>query len=276
MRPQEDSLDWRELYAADDPSGIPRTAKMLACSVDHLGWARQAPELFPSATLVGYTSDSREQADVLLVRPGGASVWGVRKWLKRQIQSGVYRPTVYCSRGRRRLLRVLTAGVPKDWWVADLTGSPHAVPGAVAVHYARNKYADVSLVCDPSWPHRAPPRDGVQAPVPAPARRPARIPEPISTRLLEDPMQLNHGVHAETAVAITTGATGLRFVAATKADLIVDFGDDYAAHRIAVEFSTGEVDVLLPRDGQSGRPARQAKVIRGSGDIDADVSVAVI
>ena len=87
-------------------------------------------------------------------------------------------------------------------------------------------------------------------------------------------MQLNHGLHAETFIAMPGGANGVRF-SANSARLIVSFGAPHGDRVVTIEsFDKGPVDLDLPRDGR-GRRAKQVKVVRATKDIDGDVSAAI-
>jgi hypothetical protein len=269
----EDSPAYREMYDAADPTGIPRTAKMVACYLDgEYDWAGRAHRLFPDATVVTIAVNAADDADVLDVEPGCASIWQVRGWAKRQIRRGIYRPTVYCSRWRKHAIAVLTMRVRKDWWVADWTGHAHTVPGAAVVQYASNRRFDVSLVRDPGWPYRTRPHRRPQPPVTNPPKPPR--PQPAGpTRLWDETMlRIHANKHAETAVPLPTGAKGIRITAAPTAVLLVDWGN--GAKRYTVAFDSGPTDIPAERVGKS--LARQAKIVRAEGDIGADASVCAI
>lgn len=272
-----DSPEFREMYDAADPSGIPRTAKMVAAYVDGYEWADRARHLFPHATVVTIAVNAADDADVLDVEPGAATIWQVRGWLKRQIARGYYKPTVYCTPSRRLLIIPLTMRVRKDWWIAAWTGRPYTIPGAAAVQYASNRYYDTSLVADPAWPHRKPPHRPHVAPITRPPVRPTPAPAPRGPvmRLDETMVQLHTGKHAETVMALPGGATGVRVAAATTASLVVDYGTHESAWSFQVSFAGGPVDIPLPRDAR-GRPVRQIKLIRAFDDVDGDVSAAAI
>lgn len=265
----EDSSSYRELYSASSPVHIPRDAKMVAC---HFSGQEEAAEMFPQASIVTVSTDGEDRADVL--DAGAVSIWDVRRWLKRKIVDGTYQPTVYCTKQRRRVLRVLTWRVRKDWWIVDRTGKEHVVSGAVAVQYARTKYFATSLVIDSQWPHREKPNPDavplVVEPPPPPQPRPRSR---VAPKLLEDTMNLNHGKHAETVMAMPGGATGVRFSSAIHGVFLVDFGVG-AARIVDVSFGDPK-DIALPRDHQNKR-VREVKVVRTSGDMDAEGSIAVI
>lgn len=262
-----DSAAYRELYSSSDPVHIPRDARMVAC---HVTGAEQAAAMFPNASVVTVSTDAEDDADVL--DAGAVSVWDVRGWLKRQ---DAYQPTVYCTRRRKRLLRALTWRVPKDWWVTDRTGESHTVKGSTVVQYARTPYFATSLVTDYQWPHRTEPNPDAVTPVTEAPPPPQPRPKPsVAPRLLEDVMNLNHGKHAETLMAMPGGATGIRLSAATSAKLIVDFGTAHAAKVVEVHFGA-PVDIPLPRDGRNKR-AREVKVMRATEDVNAEVSLAAV
>jgi hypothetical protein len=273
--PLADSPGYREIYSADDPSGISRTAALVACYVGDRSWAAQVTGLFPDAAVVTITADSRDDADVLHVGAEAASVWEARRWLKRKIQTGTYQPTVYCSRRRKRVVAALTAGLRKDWWLTDWTGDPHTLRGATLVEYASNQFFNVSLVTDPGWPHRRPPRNNVRPPLPGAPLPPDPPLSSTTTQLWDETMKINNGKHAETAVALPNGAKGIRISATPKGSFILDFGGPGRAQMVEVEWAKGEKDIDLPRDGR-GRRARQVKIVRAATDIDGDASVVAI
>lgn len=267
----EDSTSYRELYSASRAAGIPRTAKLVAC---HEKAAVEAADRFPAAVIVTVATHADEDADVLDAR--AVRLRDARGWLKRQVRRGTYRPTLFCTRRRKRALRVLTWRVPKDWWIQDRTGESHTLPGAAAVQYAHSRYFATSLVTDLQWPHRTPPLPYAVTAVTEPPPPPSPRPRPaVAPRLLDDAMQLNHGQHAETVMAMPGGATGIRLSSAVNGRFIVDFGTPDAARVVSVTFASGPVDIDLPRD-HKGKRARQVKVVRASGDMDAEGSVAAI
>ncbi len=147
------------MYDSTSPGDIPATAEMVAGYIDGAyawspsGWAR-----FPAAVKVTVaTQPGTDAGDVLDVELGDATPAQAPAWIRMRQTAGLTVPTIYCASFAVPQVRQLCAGLRYALWVAEWTGHPHAVAGAVAVQYAdpssSGGHYDLSLVTDPGWPH---------------------------------------------------------------------------------------------------------------------------
>lgn len=148
-------------------------------------WSQADWNLFPHASHVTISvTASADAGDVLDVEAGDATPGETAGWIGKRKASGLYRPSIYCSRSAIPAVRQGTGryilGRDYDIWVADWTGSPHEVtaPGSPSARCAVTQYQnasdhDVSAVYDTGWPHRRAPT----APPPAvtPPAEPAGV-----------------------------------------------------------------------------------------------------
>lgn len=118
---------------------------------------------FPHIPVISISVNAHphELAHVLDVELGDATPAAFHPWATSMANSGVVRPTAYCSLGlAHQVLALAPRGVTVDMWIADWTGHPHriALAGAnvVAVQYASPGHGspghyDLSAVWDDTW-----------------------------------------------------------------------------------------------------------------------------
>jgi hypothetical protein len=118
---------------------------------------------FPHVPVVSISVNGNlgELAHVLDVERGDATPSQFYLWATTMANRGVHRPTCYCARSTAdAVLSRRPAGVIVDLWVADWTGSAHALvldgANVVAVQWAAPGYGspghyDISSVWDASW-----------------------------------------------------------------------------------------------------------------------------
>lgn len=143
----------------DDFSGvtIPSTAQMVA---RYPWWTTAQVDRFLKVPIILIATRASENfGDVLDVENGDATAGQTEGWIRARKAAGYFRPTIYTSRSNvpavRRGTGPYVLGVDYDLWVADWTGKPHEIAGAVATQYANvGTLYDLSSVYDAEWPHR--------------------------------------------------------------------------------------------------------------------------
>lgn len=146
------------MYDSTSPSDIPADAQMVAGYADGAYVWRQADwDRFPTAAKVTIsTQPGSTIADVLDVELGDATPSDAARWVQARTDAGFLRPTVYCARSSMSTVAAALSGMKYELWVADWTGQPHAIEGAVAVQYANPStsggHFDLSVVYDDFWP----------------------------------------------------------------------------------------------------------------------------
>ncbi|MHB1519326.1 MAG: hypothetical protein ACYCVN_12320 [Acidimicrobiales bacterium] len=157
------------MYDSVTPSAIPTNAAIVAGYIDGLyAWTPSDWAKFPTAQKVTICIDPAHDARVLDVENGNPSTPAEAvTWAARQAS-----PCIYCNRSTwpAVLAAFAAASVPPcDFWVADWTGQPHLLVGAVAVQYADPQTSggnfDLSQTTG-SWP-------GPAAPPPRPVTTPS-------------------------------------------------------------------------------------------------------
>jgi hypothetical protein len=99
-----------KIYMFDDINValIPVNAKVVAYYVDgRYANGNEIRSKFPKAQLVSIATNPADDAEVLDVETGDATIADIYNWLKRQLARGVYRPGIYIS-GSRVDLMMLT------------------------------------------------------------------------------------------------------------------------------------------------------------------------
>ncbi len=155
----------RLMYDTTDipPVGVPHTAQIVAGYIN--GRYRSFGPLVawcPDAEHVSIAVTTQADADVLDIEQGDATPAGAPGWVDRQLARGLWQPTLYCERSQWDEVKAAVGNRNVAYWVADYTGAPHYLPGAVAVQYVNhgpnNENVDLSLVTDDGWPHRTSPQ----------------------------------------------------------------------------------------------------------------------
>jgi len=137
-------------------------------------WSQSQWDLFPDAdhVTISVTAGANE-GDVLDVESGDATPDQTAGWIAMRKAAGLFRPTIYCSRGVIPAVRVGTGSfiLDKDYdiWVADYTGAAHELTGCAATQYESTANYDVSAVYDTGWPHRKAPAPTAPTQLPAPS-----------------------------------------------------------------------------------------------------------
>jgi hypothetical protein len=176
------------MYDSVNPYHIPRTAHAVAGYIDGpyawtaAGWAwHGAPLKIRIATRA-----STNAGHVLDVEPGDATPAQAVSWVRMRRKAGAI-PAIYASRSLIPTIQAAfrAAGEPYPlWWIAEWTGAPHWIGGAIAVQYDHPPHSgghyDLSLVGD-YWPGADPPPPAPPAPPPAPTPPPPTPPPPPPT-----------------------------------------------------------------------------------------------
>lgn len=170
-------LDGVNSLAAGIARGFPGLKRVAGYDNGRYAWSPEQWALFPGADHVHISvTASADTGDVLDVETGDATPAQARGWIEMRHAAGLYRPTVYCSKGVVPEVRAATGslilGKDYDIWVAWYTSAtpPPVPPGLPAAQFAAWQYEattgyDANRVLDPNWPHRLPDHP---APVAAP------------------------------------------------------------------------------------------------------------
>jgi len=160
----------RTMYDALNPLNIPDDVEMAASYDDGSNeppqnWAKRFPATTRIVVIAREPADNR--GDVLDAGDNGVTGEELLSWVRLRRANGYAYPTGYCNLSEYEGYRAIfdAAKEPQPlWWVADYSGSPHEIPGAIAVQYidyvALKTGYDLSLVAD-YWPGIDP------APIPA-------------------------------------------------------------------------------------------------------------
>lgn len=155
----------RTMYDAVTVSDLPKTATLIAGYVDgQFANVNTMRQQFPNATIVDIAVfPTTNNGHVLDVETGDATPTQAPGWAKMRRSAGID-PTIYCNKSTWQAVQnAFTAtGEPQPhYWIADWTGQPHSIPGAVACQYQAAGPYDVSEVAD-YWPgiDLAPKRSG--------------------------------------------------------------------------------------------------------------------
>lgn len=155
------------MYDAVNAAGLPDGVVLAAGYVDGAWPSAQAiAARFPSAYVVGITVTGRANTRVADCETGDLTPQSAARWALDELAAG-RRPTIYVSRIEWDLVKAALGArwAEVDYWVADWTGSLHALPGAAAVQYASPSTGsggpwDLS-VTSLSWPVATPPAPAV-------------------------------------------------------------------------------------------------------------------
>lgn len=168
---------------------IPADAQYIAVYVD--GEYKNVSEVkskFPRATIITIAVNPADDAEVLDVEAGDATIADVYAWLLRQLARGVWRPVIYTSAGNvdRLMLTMVANKFTRSQyrlWSAHYGDGPHICGPATCkltqtacdwtqyTNRADNSSLDESLLSDSPV---------FTAPVPVPAPAPAPAPKPVT------------------------------------------------------------------------------------------------
>jgi hypothetical protein len=149
----------RIMYDSVTAADIPANAVMVAGYLDgRYAWSKGDWQRFPAAVKVGIViNPNNNNGDVLDVEPGDATPGEAADWIRLRQRGGFPLPTLYYSKSLIGQIAQACQGLVYRSWVADWTGSPHSIPGAVAVQYASPEtgsggHYDLSAVYADDWP----------------------------------------------------------------------------------------------------------------------------
>ena len=150
----------RAMFDSVNPNAIPARTALVAGYMDGAvsKWPNSAASRFGRVVWITVTG-ARHDADVVDVESGDVTAAGAVEWLR---AASSPRPTIYTSRSNWPSVEaaVKAAGLHCEWWIADWTGGPHALPGAVAVQFTDPPHSggdfDLSVVADSYWPSKPP------------------------------------------------------------------------------------------------------------------------
>ncbi len=143
----------RTMYDSLDLTAIPPDAQVVAYYPHDPRTTGTVARFSKSTVLVTIDNvGDHTDCDVLDVEEGAA--WPpddiVDSWLAAKQAQGKT-GTIYANLDDIGAVRAAT-GRAFDWWAADWTGAPHAVPDSVATQYENAGSYDLSVVTDPDWP----------------------------------------------------------------------------------------------------------------------------
>lgn len=150
------------MYDAVTASNIPKDADAVAGYVNgKYRWSEADWARFPDATKVHIqiyipgepVSNAGHVLDIEASDAGSAAAQAAAvKWVKARNAAGGSPPVIYTSRSTRPAIEkaLKKEGLTAQWWIADYTGKPHEVPGAVATQWMVGKGYDKSTV-KKSW-----------------------------------------------------------------------------------------------------------------------------
>lgn len=158
-------------------SDIPADTPAVAYYIDGaFAWPEEALDRFDAVPALPITVNPAHNIGQFLdCESGDATPGQCPAWVQMRRTSGA-RPGVYCNRSTWPVVQAAFARAnvaQPDWWIADWTGQPHAIPGAAIVQYSdpstSGGHFDDSEVFDESL---------LPAPVTAPAPTPVPTPAP--------------------------------------------------------------------------------------------------
>jgi hypothetical protein len=141
------------MYDAVTPDNIPDSAEVVAGYIDgDYAWPRDAWNRWPDAQKVLITTNGSLIGNVADVENGNMTPDQAGKWIEDKQREGRHGCTVYCSLGNLETVLAGCRGHAYYVWVADWTGEPHTIRGAIATQYScvDNLY-DLSRVYSQDW-----------------------------------------------------------------------------------------------------------------------------
>ncbi len=145
----------RTMYDSTTPAAIPSGARVVAWYLDGAvsAWPAGSLDRFADAVKVSITVTGHPGGDIGDVENGDLTPASAAAWIRAR---GGHRSTIYTFLDNLPAVRDACKGLVYDVWVADWTGQPHAIDGAVAVQYADPAHGsggdfDLSVVTDASW-----------------------------------------------------------------------------------------------------------------------------
>jgi hypothetical protein len=142
-----------KMYDAVTPGNIPKSAEVVAGYIDgDYAYHRDDWNRWPDAIKVLITVSGSLTANVADVENGDMTPDQVPEWIHNKHSRGMRDCTVYCNRSTVDPVRAACHGRSYYIWVADWTGSAHAIDGTVATQYSNvdNAY-DLSMVYSQEW-----------------------------------------------------------------------------------------------------------------------------
>lgn len=143
----------RTAYDSATPSAVPDTAKVVLYYLDGYKWTAADLARFPGAVKVSITVEGHPAGDIADSEAGAMTPEQVAAWIRSRAG---HKSTVYCSKDNWAAVRAACKGLSADWLIADWTGEPHGLPGAVGVQYAAPQHGspgdyDLSFITDDGW-----------------------------------------------------------------------------------------------------------------------------
>jgi hypothetical protein len=141
------------MYDAVTPGNIPVSAQVVAGYIDGAyAWSKADWNRFPDAEKVLITVTGSLTGNVADVENGDMTPDQARGWIEAKQQEGRRGCTVYCNRSTLPAVWAACRGHSYYIWVADWTGSPHAVNATIATQYSNvdNAY-DLSVIYSQEW-----------------------------------------------------------------------------------------------------------------------------
>lgn len=154
-------MAYRTMYDSVTVANLPVQAGALYAGYVNGNYTNfvQICQRFPKSRVVSIAVQANADAQVLDVEVGDATPDQAPAWVTRQRKLGRKRPTVYCNRSTFPAVLAAFAKAKvanPDFWIADWTNAPHAIPGAIAVQFATNAKYDTTCITDAYWPDAKP------------------------------------------------------------------------------------------------------------------------
>lgn len=166
---------YRTMYDSVTPDQIPAgRGDLVVGDIDgRYAWTPENWDRFAQNVKVLITVTGDLRAQVADCESSDLTPQQVRTWIEKREAAGLRGTTVYVNRQNLPKLISACRGLHYYLWVADWTGHPHQVPGAVATQYYNDpsQAYDLSAVYDMDWVSLI---DAANRPWPLDATVPAR------------------------------------------------------------------------------------------------------
>jgi hypothetical protein len=141
------------MYDAVTPGNIPTSAQVVAGYIDgDYAWSSEDWNKFPNAEKVLITVTGSLIGNVADVENGDMTPEQAPEWIRAKQSAGRRGVTIYCNRATLGSVWQACRGHCYYIWVADWSGSPHAIGGTVATQYSNvNNAYDMSRVYSQEW-----------------------------------------------------------------------------------------------------------------------------